>query len=210
MFVKSRIFIAILSLRASPKSESFIKGKSLRSSNKIRREGLNKNKKMAAFGAPPRRGFFRWTGDQLMGAWSYRENIGVALGVGALALGTWYGCSKGKEWVDGYADRNNPLTAYDNFSLPETYKGGKMFIKKVDGILEVKYTKGKRIIEVNDDDGNEEVDALWYTPKGGERTLINRGATDSKLVDIVTKGDEVLDAAYQIAREKGKLETIAD
>lgn len=170
---------------------------------------------MAALGAPPARpGFLRRAGNVIAApfraAWDYRENVGVALGVVALGIGGVYLYGKAREGINGYADRDNPLIVYDTFSFNEKYNGGKLFVKKENGVLEVKYTEDGRALEVNDSDGDREVDSQWYTPKRGQRTSINRGSTKPEIADIITRGDELLDVAYQKARARGNLETMAD
>ncbi len=220
--------ISQLPVRTGPKSERFIKGKSLRSSNKTGLSGITaqieiskgeKNKKMAAPGAGPApahpagRGFWRTIGNGIAApfraAGNYRENIAWALGLGAFALGTWYVYNRAKDGIDGFSDRDNPLIVYDNFSFREHYDGGNLFVSKKDGILEVKYSKGGRVMEVNDDDGDREVDAQWYTPKRGQKTKIDRGTTTPEISDIVLKGDKMLSDAYRLAKRKDNLETMS-
>ena len=169
---------------------------------------------MAAPGAHPAGpGFWRRAGNAITapfrGAWNYRENVGVALGVVALGIGGVYLYNKAKDGIEGYRDRDNPLIVYDTFSFKEKYQGGDLFVKKVNGVFEVKYTEGGRVMEVNDSDGDREVDAQWYTPKRGQRTSINRGSARPEIADIVTRGDEIFDAAYQEAMAKGNLETVS-
>ena len=154
--------------------------------------------------------FLRVITAPMRATWNYRENVGWALGAGALIFGGVYAYNKGRERLDEYLDRNNPLIIYDPFEFTIRYQNGNMIVKNESNSLKVQYKKDGRLIEIEDYNGDRVMDRQWYTPRDGEKISVDINTKTPTLVDIVTNGRDILKRAYQEAEDRGYLRTMVD
>ena len=140
--------------------------------------------------------------------------VAAAVAVGVPVLYGVRGCNSARDFTEdalyGFSNRDNSLVTYDSFNFEASYNGGVLSVNKEDDNIIATLRKDGKSLEVEDYDGYRILDRGRYIPRNGRETPISRASDDSKLVGLVSKGDEILAAAYQESEKRGLMKTIAD